>query len=83
MMSNWAWKLWVWNNGEQELWAQYNWHLSWGKPKPNLKECSAKEEEKSLFQEGLITCENVNLVPVDERRNPNRFSLENFKVKAA
>jgi hypothetical protein len=40
-----------WNMGVkryigQELWTEENGHLSWGKPRPNLKGCSAKEDEE-------------------------------------
>jgi hypothetical protein len=32
-------------SGEQELWTEQNGHMSWGKPRPNLESCSAKQEK--------------------------------------
>lgn len=32
------------NNWEQELWTEQIWCLWWGKPRPNLKSHSVKEE---------------------------------------
>jgi len=44
MLLNWTWGVWLWKDGEQELWAEQNGYLSWGNPRSNLKGCSAKEE---------------------------------------
>ena len=38
--------IWVNRDGEQELWTKKNEHLSWGKPKTDVKGCSVKEEQK-------------------------------------
>lgn len=34
--------IWVWNDEEGELWTEQNRRLSLGKPRSDLKECSAK-----------------------------------------
>ena len=44
-------EIWVWKDGEPELWTEGNGHLPWGKAKPNLKGCGAKEEEKEDEEE--------------------------------
>ena len=38
-------------DGEQELWAEQNGHMSWGKPRTNLKKCSVKEQEEGGEEE--------------------------------
>lgn len=45
IMSNWSSVIWVYKDGEQELQTEQNGHLAWGKPRPYLNGCSAKEEE--------------------------------------
>jgi len=47
------WGIWVWKDGDQELWTEHNWHLLWGKPRSNFKGCSVdKEEEEEEEGEG-------------------------------
>jgi hypothetical protein len=45
-------------NGEQELWTQQNGHLSWGKPRLNLKVCSIEEEDEEEEEEEKISMMN-------------------------
>lgn len=40
----------VWKAGEQELWTEQTGQLSWGKPRANIKGCSAEEEEDSALE---------------------------------
>jgi hypothetical protein len=43
-MSDWTWGVWVWTGAEQELCREQNGRVSWGKSRPNLQCCSAKQE---------------------------------------
>jgi len=47
---NWTWGIWMWERGEREPGTEQSGHLSWGKPRLNLMDCSAKEEEGTDFR---------------------------------
>jgi hypothetical protein len=46
MTSNWTWGIWVWKDEEQGFGTEQKRYVSCRKVRPDLKGCTAKEEEE-------------------------------------
>jgi len=56
MTMNWTSRIWMYKYEEQHLWTKQNGHLLWGKPRSNLEDCSAQEEEKCQWTLMQLDC---------------------------